>query len=137
MKRRAANATAALSTFSGGGAAARLIDATYPLWYEISLCIVRQAAEGALIFPKKKPPETPLFSGSIARASVVGLHLVSGMLTGGAIGYFLWQRFDAAWWFWIFLALGFVAGCLNTYREAQKLLRDQDATNDRKNPPRD
>ncbi len=90
-----------------------------------------------MIFPKKKPPEKPLLSGPIARASVIGLHLVSGMLAGGFIGYWLWHWFDAPWCFWIFLAFGFAAGCLNMYRDVKKLLRDQDVIDAEKNPPRD
>ncbi len=85
----------------------------------------------------EKPRQTPLLSGPVIRASVIGLHCVSGMLVGGGIGYFLRSWFDAAWCFWLFLALGFLAGCLNMYRDVQRLLRDQDAIDAAKKPPRD
>ena len=90
-----------------------------------------------MIFPKKPSRERPLLSGPIARASVIGLHLVSGLLVGGTMGYFLWKWFDAAWCFWLFLGFGFAAGILNTYRDVQRLLRDQDAIDAANNPPRD
>ncbi|MCC8193642.1 MAG: AtpZ/AtpI family protein [Deltaproteobacteria bacterium] len=67
------------------------------------------------------------FGGALGRAGIIGLHPVSGLLVGGAAGYFLWKKFDAAWIFWVLLLLGFIAGCLNAYREARAYLREQEA----------
>ena len=79
-----------------------------------------------MIFPKKRQSETPLFSGPTIRAGTIGLHVVSGLIAGGGIGYFLDAWLRTRFCFWIFLPLGFIAGCLNTYRDVQKLLREQD-----------
>ena len=80
------------------------------------------------IFPKANHgSRVASFGSAIGRAGVIGLHPLSGILVGGCAGYFLWKHFDAAWIFWILLLLGFIAGCLNAYREAKALLREQDA----------
>ena len=62
----------------------------------------------------------------MGRAGVIGLHPLSGLLVGGAAGYFLWKHFDAPWIFWTLLPIGFAAGCLNAYREIHALLLEQD-----------
>jgi len=80
------------------------------------------------IFPKAGlHTRTATLGSSLGRASVVGLHPLSGLLVGGVVGYFLWKQFDAPWIFWTFLPLGFAAGCRNAYREIRTLLREQDA----------
>ena len=84
-------------------------------------------AEGkGYIFPKKSGSRFATFSGSLGRAGVIGLHPLSGLLVGGAAGYFLREYFGAGWIFWVLLLLGFIAGCRNAYREARALLREQD-----------
>ena len=85
------------------------------------------------IFPKSgSGSRVASFGGAIGRAGVIGLHPISGLLVGGAAGYFLWKKFDASWLFWILLLLGFIAGCLNAYREVRAYIRDQD--DERKQP---
>lgn len=78
------------------------------------------------IFPKTRASHAATFGGAIGRAGVIGLHPLSGILVGGAAGYFLWKRFDAQWLFWILLLLGFIAGCRNAYREMRSYLREQE-----------
>ena len=79
-----------------------------------------------MIFPKKPASGRPFFSGPAMRAGVIGLHLVSGLLSGGVIGYLLDSWRGTKFWLWIFLLLGFVAGCINIYRDVRKLLREND-----------
>lgn len=64
--------------------------------------------------------------GPLARAGTIGLHLVSGMIAGGGIGYFLASWLGSGWWFIIFFVLGFISGVLNTVRDIRKLLREQE-----------
>lgn len=78
------------------------------------------------IFPEKSGSRFATFNGSLGRAGVIGLHPLSGMLVGGAAGYFLRGYFGAGWIFWVLLLAGFIAGCRNAYREARALLREQD-----------
>ena len=88
----------------------------------------KTATRKEYIFPEKRASRTATFSGALGRASVVGLHPLSGILVGGGSGYFLWKHFDAQWIFWILLLMGFVAGCRNAYREMRSYLREQDET---------
>ena len=85
----------------------------------------RQTEGKGYIFPKKSGARFATFSGSLGRAGVIGLHPLSGLLVGGAAGYFLRGYFDAGWIFWVLLLLGFIAGCRNAYRETRALLREQ------------
>jgi F0F1-type ATP synthase assembly protein I len=80
------------------------------------------------IFPREDSiSRAASFGGALGRAGVIGLHPVSGLLVGGIAGHVLWKEFDASWIFWTLLPLGFVAGCLNAYREARAYIREQDA----------
>jgi len=84
------------------------------------------------IFPKAGVhARAATLGNSLGRAGIIGLHPLSGLLVGGAIGYFLWKKFDASWAFWVFLLFGFAAGCLNAYREARALLREQSGGDNR------
>ena len=76
------------------------------------------------IFPE--PPKKAASLGPIAKASVIGLHLVSGMLAGGVIGYSLDYWLQTRYWLWIFFGFGMAAGFMNMYRDTQKLLREQE-----------
>ncbi|GHV53247.1 hypothetical protein FACS1894206_03560 [Deltaproteobacteria bacterium] len=74
-----------------------------------------------------KIAKKPGLGGVFLRAGVIGLHPVAGLLVGGACGYFLWKQFDAAWCFWVFLLIGFIAGWMNAYGDIRVMMREQDA----------
>ncbi len=90
-----------------------------------------------MINPKPPKKSGSLFSGPAARASVMGLHLVSGVIAGGAIGYALDSWLDSGFWLWIFLPLGIAAGFLNVYRDAKRLMREQDELDARERSGKD
>ena len=81
---------------------------------------------GGYIFPGKRAAGAGSFASSLGRAGVIGLHPVAGILVGGVLGRFLWKQFDVPWIFWILLFLGFVAGCMNAWRDMRVYLREQD-----------
>jgi ATP synthase protein I len=68
---------------------------------------------------------------SAGKASVIGLHLVSGMAVGGIIGYFLdkWLH-TSPWMKLIFFILGVIAGFRNVYLDTKLLLKAQEKKND-------
>lgn len=80
----------------------------------------------SLILPEPRGPEKRNMVSPIARAGTIGLHLVSGLLAGGFIGYMLDAWLETKFCFLIFLALGFVSGVLNTVRDIRKLLQEKD-----------
>jgi ATP synthase protein I len=64
---------------------------------------------------------------SMAKASLMGLHLVSGIIVGCVIGYFLDKWLNTSPWFMLtFLLLGIAAGFLNVYRDTKRLLKYQE-----------
>ncbi|MDR3073931.1 MAG: AtpZ/AtpI family protein [Deltaproteobacteria bacterium] len=91
------------------------------------------------IFPGRTsgPPGRAKLGGAFFRAGVIGLHPVSGLVVGGAAGYFLWKKLDAPWCFWTLLLVGFVAGCLNAYRDIRHMMREEDGGHAAKKPHRD
>lgn len=57
-------------------------------------------------------------------SSVLGMHMVSHTLVGGAIGYFLDQWLETKpWLFLTFLVLGIVAGFRSMIQDSRKMLR--------------
>lgn len=59
-------------------------------------------------------------------ASVMGLHLVSGVIVGIAMGYYLDKYFDTKPWLTlIFLIFGIIAGYRNMFREMQRIQRKE------------
>ncbi|MCL1889851.1 MAG: AtpZ/AtpI family protein [Desulfovibrionaceae bacterium] len=65
--------------------------------------------------------------GTAGRASVLGLHLVSGMLVGGALGYFLDKYLGTGPWLkLVFFILGLGAGARNIYLDLKLILREQE-----------
>lgn len=61
----------------------------------------------------------------LSRASLVGLHLVSGTFVGLLMGYFLdkWLH-TKPWLTMIFLFFGIAAGFRNMYQEIKKIQED-------------
>ena len=78
------------------------------------------------IFPRRTAAPARR-GGSFLRGGVIGLHPIAGLLVGGALGHFLWKQFAAPWCFWVLLLVGFIAGCLNAWRDIRAMLREKDA----------
>ncbi len=65
------------------------------------------------------------FYDSLGRASVIGLHLVSGTLVGGVMGYGLDRWLGTApWGLLFFLILGIIAGFRNAWRDAKRVMQE-------------
>lgn len=63
---------------------------------------------------------------AMGRAGVMGLHLVSGILVGGLMGYGVDHWFDCKpWGLLIGLGFGIVAGFRNMWSDAKKLMRHE------------
>ena len=63
--------------------------------------------------------------GSAGRASVIGLHLVSGIIVGCLAGYWLDEWLGTSPWLKIvFFFLGVAAGFRNAYLDARRLLEE-------------
>lgn len=88
------------------------------------------------IFPSRKRGRLAELSGPYFRAGVIGLHPLSGLLVGAALGYFLWKRFDAQWLFPAALIAGLIGGCVTTLRDIRAMRREQEAEDAGKKPPR-
>ncbi len=65
---------------------------------------------------------------ALGRASTLGLHLVSGMLVGGVLGYGLdsWLG-SQPWGLLVFLLMGIIAGFRNVWRDAQYIITDSNS----------
>lgn len=72
----------------------------------------------------KKFKIDPLMLNVIVDASVVGLHMVSHTLVGGAMGYFLDRWLDTKpTLFMICILLGIASGFMSMYRDMKRILR--------------
>ena len=64
--------------------------------------------------------------GAMGTASIMGLHMVSGVLVGGGLGYALDRWLGTSPWLsGIFLLLGIGAGFRNVWADARRLMRDE------------
>lgn len=73
---------------------------------------------------KENPKHQSNFFDSIGRASIMGLHFVSGAIVGGVMGYGLDKWLGIApWGFMGGLVVGLVAGFHNMWQDAKKLMR--------------
>ncbi len=72
--------------------------------------------------PKKEKTNTPLFI-----ASSMGLHIISGTIVGGVAGYLLdfWLGTKPIF-FLILLLLGIIAGFMNMFTDAKRLMQYHD-----------
>jgi len=63
---------------------------------------------------------------SLGLASMMGIHLVSGVIVGMAMGYYLDKFFDTKPWLTlIFLIFGIIAGYKNMFREMQRIQKKE------------
>ena len=70
---------------------------------------------------------------AIGKASVMGLHMVTGTLVGGVIGWFLddWLG-TSPWLFLLFFIFGVAAGFLNVLKDLKILLKAQERSTENK-----
>lgn len=63
---------------------------------------------------------------SLGLASMMGIHLVSGVIVGMGMGYYLDKFFDTKPWLTlIFLIFGIIAGYKNMFREMQRIQKKE------------
>ena len=63
---------------------------------------------------------------SLGLASMMGIHLVSGVIVGMGMGYYLDKVFGTKPWFMLlFLVFGIVAGYKNMFREMQRIQKKE------------
>ena len=93
----------------------------------------RHEKDGTLVkrlVEKRNGKNSGLFD-SLGRASTMGLHLVSGLLVGGLIGYWLDEWLGTGPWLKIvFFLVGVAAGFRNLYLDTKLLMKAQDADKD-------
>lgn len=59
-------------------------------------------------------------------ASMMGIHLVSGVIVGMGMGYYLDRYFETKPWLTlVFLILGIIAGYKNMFREMQRIQKKE------------
>jgi ATP synthase protein I len=66
------------------------------------------------------------YINSLSQAGSIGLHMVSGIVVGALMGYFLdhWLG-TSPWLTGIFLVLGIIAGFKNVYIDTKRLIAKQ------------
>lgn len=75
-----------------------------------------------MIFGKKKNDWWQL----LGMASVMGIHLVSGVIVGLVMGYYLDQWLGTKpWMLIVFLIFGIIAGYRNMFREMERIQRKE------------
>jgi len=69
------------------------------------------------------------YLNALSRAGAIGLHMVSGIVVGTLIGYFLDRWLETfPWLTGIFMFLGIVAGFKNVYVDTKRLVDSQKKT---------
>ncbi|MDR1242794.1 MAG: AtpZ/AtpI family protein [Deltaproteobacteria bacterium] len=81
-------------------------------------------------FFKKRAPRDSVLPYAFSRAGTIGLHMVSGVMAGFLIGYWLDKWLGTSPWLkLVFFVLGVAGGFRNVYLDAKILLKEQDAKN--------
>jgi|GEM_PF-1021020 Uncharacterized protein conserved in bacteria len=69
----------------------------------------------------------PDMLSAMGKASTIGLHMVSGVLVGGLMGWLLDKWLGTApWLFLVFMLLGIAAGFLNVWKDARSIIAAQE-----------
>jgi ATP synthase protein I len=90
--------------------------------------------DGHMLFNKKNNQHFE----SLGIASVMGLQLVSGVVVGFAMGYYLDKFFETKPWLTlIFLVFGIIAGYKNMFREMQRIQKKEAEADAQKNAEND
>ena len=77
--------------------------------------------------PDDPHPQAP--QGGLGTALRLAAEMISALIVGGAIGWFLDRWLDTKpWLLLVFLLLGALAGMLNAYRAAMRLSAEPDST---------
>jgi ATP synthase protein I len=77
---------------------------------------------GPMFFSRKKNKHFQ----SLGLASMMGIHLVSGVIVGMVMGFYLDKFFGTKpWLMLIFLILGIAAGYKNMFREMQRIQKKE------------
>ena len=75
---------------------------------------------------------------SMGIAYMMGLHLVSGIIVGIAMGYYLDKFFDTKPWLTlIFLVFGIIAGYRNMFREMARIQKKEAEADAQDHVPKD
>jgi len=75
---------------------------------------------------------------SLGLASMMGIHLVSGVIVGMVMGYYLDRYFGTKpWLMLVFLVLGIVAGYKNMFREMQRIQKKESEADAPENSQKD
>lgn len=87
---------------------------------------------------KKSEPKNKNAASPLLLATTMGMHMVSGVVVGGLIGYGLDKWLDIApWGMAVFVVIGIMAGFRTIYMDAQRLLKLEESEKKRaeKYPP--
>lgn len=75
---------------------------------------------------------------SLGLASIMGIHMVSGVIVGMAFGYYLDKFFGTKpWLLLLFLILGIIAGYRNMFREMQRIQKKEAEADAQENSEKD
>ncbi len=79
--------------------------------------------------PPQEKKKNFLFT-NLGSASMIGMHMVSGLVVGAGMGYFFDKYFETKpWGLLFFLIVGMLAGFRNVWRDAKPLIFDKNDKN--------
>ena len=78
------------------------------------------------------------YLNALSRAGAIGLHMVSGIVVGTLIGYFLDRWLGTfPWLTGVFMFFGIVAGFKNVYVDTKRLIASQEEEDQTRSPVQD